>query len=123
MRNRRPEKGPLIMSIGVAIFVLVFAVIWTVTAAATVPFMALFGIFFVGFAIAQIIMIVSHASGKKHHSSFPDREEETENRYAKPQATANEKSAQRYCPSCGAKAGADFTFCSDCGRRLPDWHS
>ena len=119
MRNRKPEKGPLFMSIGVAVFVLIFAIFWTVMAARLAPFMAIFGIFFVGFAIAQIVMTINHASGKDRHSSF-DSPNQQENRYAKPQDPSNAKNtAQAYCPSCGAKVEADFVYCSECGRKLP----
>ena len=115
MRNRKPEKGPLFMSIGVAVFVLIFAIFWTVMAARLAPFMAIFGIFFVGFAIAQIVITINHASGKDSHTSF-DSPNEQENRYAKPQSNPE---SPTYCPSCGAKVEADFVYCSECGRKLP----
>ena len=119
MRNRKPEKGPLFMSIGVAVFVLIFAIFWTVMTARFAPFMAIFGIFFVGFAIAQIVMTIHHASGKEGRSSF-DSPNEQDNRYAKPQdSNATQHTAQAYCPSCGAKVEADFVYCSECGRKLP----
>lgn len=126
MRDRRPEKGPLYMSLAVSIFVLIFAIFWTVMATSmgmSGGIMAIFGIFFIGFAIARIVMTINHAQGKDRRPSFRDRTEDEvpENRYAKPQAPEpNQTAAQAYCPSCGAKVGADFTFCSECGRRLPD---
>ena len=117
MRNRRPEKGPFFFQMFMNIFVLVFAVIWTALVARGAPFMAIFGIFFIGFAIARIVMTVKYAA-EKDRRTFS---EEPENRYAKtetPSATRN--TSATYCPYCGAKVESDFAFCGECGRKLPD---
>ena len=119
MRNRRPEKGPLFMSIATSIFVLIFAIVWTAIAAHAAPFMAFFGIFFIGFAIARIVMTVNHATGRDRRISDDHSEEQVENRYAKPENTEQKNTAQAYCPSCGAKVGVDFLYCGECGRKLP----
>ena len=108
------------MSIGVAVFVLVFAIVWMVAAASMgAGIFAIFGVFFIGVAIAQIVAAINHATGKDSRS-FRKESPEQENRYAKPQdSNTTQNTAQAYCPSCGAKVGSDFVYCGECGRKLP----
>ena len=122
MRDRRPEKGPFYMNLAVSVFVLIFAVIWTITAASIGGgIIAIFGIFFIGFAIARIVMAINYANGKGRRSSFEERtDEQPENRYAKPQNTESTQTTAdppAYCPSCGAKVCRDHKFCNECGRK------
>ena len=113
MKNRKPDTGALIVGIATSIFVVFFGIIWTVVAAQAGWFMAIFGIFFVGFAVARLVLTLRHASGNKGAS----QDNSETNRYAKSQTP---KDTPFYCPSCGAKVGADFVYCGECGRKLPE---
>lgn len=120
MRDRKPQKGPVFMSAAVAVFALIFSIFWTVTAFTMgAGFFSIFGLFFAGFAVAQLVVTLRHASGTDNHSH--PKPPEVENRYAKPDPTTEAKTAAPvYCPSCGAKADADDKFCHECGRKLPE---
>ena len=119
MRNHKPEKGSLFFQILVSIFVLVFAVFWTVLAAQGAGFMAIFGVFFIVIAIFRIIMLYRHATGKdqKDASTFRTAEEQPFDRFDLGE-TAQETKATAYCPSCGAKVEKEDRYCHDCGRKL-----
>ena len=109
------------MSAAVAVFALIFSIIWTVTAFTIgAGIFSIFGLFFAGFAVAQLVVTLQHATGKDDRFR-PKPPPEVENRYAKPDPTVEtQQSVPAYCPSCGAKADADHKFCHECGRKLPE---
>lgn len=121
MRNNRPEKGPLFVQMLISIFVLVFAVFWTALAASGAGFMAIFGVFFIVIAIARMVMIWHHAAGKDRKNFSVSGNEEQFDRFdrrTESQEEPRSTTPSAYCPYCGAKVGADFTFCGECGRKL-----
>ena len=119
MRNHKPERGPLFFQILVSIFVLVFAVFWTVLAAQGAGFMAIFGIFFIVIAIFRIIMLYRYATctDQKDTSAFHSTEQPSFDRFDLGEQTQGEK-ITAYCPSCGAKVEKEDRYCGDCGRKL-----
>jgi len=121
MRNNRPDKGPLLVQMLLSIFVLVFAVFWTILAASGAGFMAIFGVFFIVIAIVRMVMLWRHATGRDRKDFSVSGNEEEFDRFDRgtetPKGTRS-NSDSAYCPYCGAKVGADFTFCGGCGRKL-----
>jgi xanthosine utilization system XapX-like protein len=113
----------------------VFGVIWTVGALSigAPPFFALFGLVFVGMAIAGAVYNFYNATNRNRMSTF---DVTTDVEEGDPIATAlghgrtaNQTSpgevSQRprkfpgeHCPFCGAKAGPDYDYCSKCGKDI-----
>lgn len=121
MRNNRPDKGPLFVQMLISIFVLVFAVFWTTLAASGAGFMAIFGVFFIVIAVARMVMLWRHAMGKDRKDFSASHGEEQFDRFDRgtdSQEEPRSTTSSAYCPYCGAKVGADFTFCGECGRKL-----
>ena len=133
MKHIKPGRGPSAMGAFGSIFAAVFGVIWTIAAVSMgAPwFFALFGVVFIGTAVVQAVYNYKNATGKHRYSAFDvvDSAEEPDpwdQRFGEgpddPAAgdAPRDGSALRYCPYCGAEVGEGFTFCAQCGRKLPD---
>ena len=143
MKHIKPGRGPSAMGAFGSIFAAVFGVIWTIAAVSMgAPwFFALFGVVFIGTAIVQAVYNYKNATGKHRYSEFDivDSAEEPDpwNRHfdapardpwesaggqaaSDPREAPAEGDSIRYCPYCGARLGEGFTFCAQCGRKLPD---
>ena len=129
MKHIKPGRGPSAMGAFGAVFSAVFGVIWTFAAVSIgAPwFFALFGVVFVGMAIAQAVYNYKNATGKHRYSEFDivDSAEEPDpwnQRFGPaPDAPADPpQDGLRYCPYCGAEVGDGFEYCAKCGRKLPD---
>jgi hypothetical protein len=113
----------------------VFGVIWTVGAMSmgAPPFFALFGLLFVVMAIAGVVYNFYNATSRNRMSTFDvttDREEMDPIADALGQRGTSRESRRgnsskgprqfpgEHCPFCGAKAGADFSFCPTCGKDI-----
>ena len=126
MRNHKPEKGPIIVQMLARICMLVFAIFWTVTAAAISAgngFFAVFGLLFIVIAAVRIVLIYRHATGKdqKDPSSFHTAEQQPFERFDLGEQAKNRQNTDKplsYCPSCGAKVEKEDRYCGDCGRKL-----
>ena len=110
----------------IGICVALFGVFWTVLAASGgAGIMVPFGIIFIIIAVVQVIYNFKNATGKNRYSQFDitDENEEPDPLNEKFGADGNYKRSEtggsRYGPYCGAKAGTDFEFCKECGRKLP----
>ncbi len=112
----------------IGVFVALFGVVWTFSAAAMGGgFIALFGVFFIALAIAVTVYNFRNATGKNRYSSFDITEDGEEpdplnERFHGSRETAfpsasNGKS--RFCPYCGAAVTGKFRFCNQCGKELP----
>ncbi|MBR5519701.1 MAG: zinc ribbon domain-containing protein [Clostridia bacterium] len=124
MKHIKPGRGPSMMGGIGAIAVGIFGVIWTIGAASMGGgLFALFGVVFVGMAIAMAVYNFKNATGKERYSAFDivdDTEEPDplQSRYGKtPPASAKRKN--KFCPWCGAKVDAEYEFCNECGKKLP----
>ena len=133
MRSIKPGRGPSGMNFIGSIIVIVFGIFWTIMAASMgAPiFFPIFGVIFVIAGIAQAVYHFRNATGKNRYSSFDivDSQEEPDPLDQQFGGDADTPvfrdippagAELRYCPYCGAKLGDGFTFCSQCGRKLPD---
>lgn len=132
MKSIKPGRGPSMMGGIAGIAVAIFGVIWTITAASSgaPPFFAIFGIFFVIFALIGAVYNLRNATGKNRHSTFDivDAKEEPDpwnvrasGGYQSDAANTEANSdAFSFCPYCGEKLlDAEFEFCPKCGKKLP----
>lgn len=126
MKSVKPGRGPSMMGGIIGICVALFGVFWTVLAASGgAGIMVPFGIIFIVIAVVQVIYNFKNATGKNRYSQFDitDENEEPDPLNEKFGDEGNYKRTEtggsRYCPYCGAKAGTDFEFCNECGRKLP----
>jgi len=135
MYSVKPGRGPSLMGGVGGVVAAVFGVIWTVGAMSmgAPPFFALFGLLFVGMAIAGVVYNFYNATSRNRMSTFDvttDNEErdpianalghDREPRQS-PQGGSSKGPRQfpgEHCPFCGAKAGPDFDFCPKCGKDI-----
>lgn len=135
MYSIKPGRGPSLMGGIVGIVVAVFGVVWTVGAMSmgAPPFFALFGLAFVGIAIAGVVYNLYNATSRNRMSSFDvttDREEQDPIAGALGHGEPPRKSPPKsppaqprkfpgdHCPFCGAKVAVDFDYCPQCGKDI-----
>lgn len=135
MYSVKPGRGPSLMGGVAGIAVAVGGVIWTVFAMSigAPPFFALFGLLFVGVAIAGVVYNLYNATSPDRMSTFDVTTDDEEGDLIAralghggptpeaPQDGSREgprKFPGEHCPYCGAKAGPDFDFCPKCGRDI-----
>lgn len=128
MKSVKPGRGPSMMSGVIGVFVALFGVVWTFSAAAMGGgFIALFGVFFILMAAAITVYNFRNAVGKNRYSSFDITEDGEEpdplnERFRGSQEAASpaaSKGKSRFCPYCGTAVTGEFRFCSQCGKELP----
>ena len=105
-KQRKAGKN---MTIGMAVFQIVFAVFWClVVAGMRVWFMLLFGLAFLGFSIYRLVILLqlSREDQKPPRPTDP---------WEQPAPTAKNEG---YCPYCGAAVEGKFAYCPSCGRKL-----
>ena len=128
MKSVKPGRGPSMMSGISGIFVAIFGVIGIAVAVniGAPFFFPLFGVVFVILAVVQVIYDFQNATGKNRHSVFDivDENEEPDpwapdcNPPSSPAPA--QPAAARYCPYCGAPTEDGFSFCTKCGKKLPE---
>jgi hypothetical protein len=135
MYSVKPGRGPSLMGGVGGIAAAVFGIIWTGAALSMgAPiFFALFGLVFVGMAIAGAIYNFYNATNRDRMSTFDvttDAEEgdpiATALGYGKsPHLASSGETPQgvrkfpgEHCPFCGAKAGPEFNYCPKCGKDI-----
>lgn len=138
MRSIKPGRGPSAMGAFGSVAVGVFGVFWTIMAAnmGAPPFFVLFGVVFIGIAVAQAIYHWKNATGKNRMSLYDitdaDSEPDPLNRYLGNDARHSARGVQgpdrfdrrqaagSYCPYCGREAADQaYRFCPGCGKALP----
>lgn len=145
MRSIKPGRGPSMMSGVVGIFIALFGVFWTLTAASMgAGIMVPFGLIFIGIAVVSVIYNFKNATSKNRYSSFDitDGNEEPDplnqrygqqysydqqygynqpdcgqkyDAYGRPEEDVDSS----FCPYCGNPVDGDFEFCNKCGKKLP----
>ncbi len=127
MKHIKPGRAPSMMSGVVGIFMIGFGVLWTVIVAQSGGgIFALFGVLWTCVAIAMTIYNFKNATGKNRYSAYDitDAHEEPDplnQRFGDPQTNAPKPNDtdNRFCPYCGTAVDRDFTFCNNCGKKLP----
>ncbi|MBQ7943220.1 MAG: zinc ribbon domain-containing protein [Lachnospiraceae bacterium] len=130
MKSIKPGRGPSMMGGVTGIFMIGFGVIWTLGAAQMSPLFALFGVLWTGIAIAQTVYNFKNATSKNRYSSFDITEGDEEpdplnvrfGEWTEEQDTYKADAPtgdSKFCPYCGTKVEADYTFCNECGKKLP----
>ena len=129
MKSIKPGRAPSKLGFIAGICAAVFGIVWILIAwNMQSGLMVLFGIVFVGFAIALAIVNYRNAHNENRYSLYDITGEGEEpdplNERIKPASQAQPQdpapSATRaYCPYCGAKTAPDHNFCQSCGKRLP----
>ena len=105
-KQRRAGKN---MTIGMAVFQIVFAVIWClVVASMQVWVMLLFGLVFLGAAIYRLVILLQMTRG----DNKPPRPGDP---WEQPRPAGK---TGHFCPYCGAAVEGKFTYCPSCGRKL-----
>lgn len=132
MKSIKRGRGPSMMDGVISVAMAVFGLIWMAAAAGMGGgFFALFGLVFVGIAVVQAVYAFSNATRKERFSEYDITSENEEsdplNSYFGRAAEetyqdAKDDEAEQdsvFCPFCGAKAGKDYVYCNQCGRKLP----
>jgi hypothetical protein len=135
MYSVKPGRGPSLVGGVAGMIAAVFGVFWifAATSIGAPPFFALFGVVFIGMAIAISISSFYNATSRNRMSAF-DVTTETEEgdpiaqalghsrtQRQTPQSTASEgvrKYPGDHCPFCGVKVEADFDYCPKCGKDI-----
>ena len=133
MKSIKRGRGPSLMDGLMGLAVGVFGVIWTLGAGVmgAGPVFVLFGILFVCIAIGQAVYSFSNATRKNRFSEYDlvSENEEADPLNARFGAEMRTEcmtdepddavAQSAFCPYCGAKAGNDFEYCNQCGKKLP----
>ena len=107
----KQRKAGKHMTIGMAVFQIVFAVIWCLLVAAMrVWIMLLFGLVFLIAAIYRLVILLQMTREDKKPPRPRDPWEQP--RQNPPEASGS------FCPYCGAAVEGKFAYCPSCGRKL-----
>lgn len=125
MRSIKPGRGPSRMNGVSSIFVAVFGIIWTISAASMgAPFFfLLFGLVFIGIAVYQAIYHFKNANSPQRHSivDIVDANEEPDplnQPFSSAEAPLASGEMPLYCSHCGRKLPENANFCPGCGKKL-----
>ena len=116
MKSVKQGRGPSFMTGIACVAVAVFGVIWTVSASSmgAPPAFALFGLVFIGLAIAGAVYSF-HSATAKNRPSVLDIVDENE----EPDPLNQRFGEKRFCTYCGAALPESARFCPGCGKELP----
>ena len=128
MKSVKPGRGPSMMGGFGGILAAIFGLFWIGGAAnigAPAPFL-MFGVVFVVVALVNAVYNFYNAAGENRFSEYditedgeePDPLEKRQNHTVSLMKDPAETEGDGFCPYCGAKTGADYTFCRKCGKKL-----
>lgn len=129
MKSVKPGRGPSMMGGIIGILAAIGGVVWIWGAAsmgAPVPFL-MFGVVFVVIVLVNTVYSFNNAAGENRFSEYditedgeePDPLEKRQNQAVSlAKDSAAETNEGGFCPYCGAKTAADYTFCRKCGKKL-----
>lgn len=109
-KERKAAKN---MTVGSAIFGIVFLVIWTAIAPS---FMKLFGLGGLAMMVYRLYVLLQLSKEKEE---TPSKELDPWDRPAIEQPPREASGSNEFCSYCGQKVEDSFDFCPKCGRRLP----
>ena len=146
MKSIKPGRGPSMMSGVASIGAAIFGLIWTIAAASMGGgLFALFGLIFIGMAVASGVYNFKNATSENRYSTYDivDDTEETDpfnerfgrktdgssdfDHYAdgtprfSSEAVSDNRpaAANAFCPYCGNAVEKNFIYCNNCGKELP----
>ena len=125
MKSIKPGRGPSMRGGIAGIFAIAFGIFWTIMAGRMFFPMAIFGLFFIAIAVINTVRSFKNATGENRESMYDivDSEEELdpyEKRFGKRTEVTEQKTHDGgFCPYCGAKAEKEYTYCANCGKKLP----
>lgn len=122
MKSIKRGRGPSQLGGVMSIFAALFGIVWMIAAANISGIFALFGLFFVGMAIASAVYNFRNASGENRMSLYDivDSEEEPDPLAPQSEQTQrNSRQAFAFCPYCGEKLSETFSYCPKCGKKMP----
>ena len=147
MKSIKPGRGPSMMSGVASIGAAIFGLIWTIAAASMGGgLFALFGLIFIGMAVASGVYNFKNATSENRYSTYDivDSTEETDPfneqfgnsagvsatldhyadgtpRFSDDTVTGTKvvAASNSFCPYCGNEVEKDFIFCNNCGKELP----
>ncbi len=131
MRSIKPGRGPSAMGAMGSVFAIIFGIFWTIMAGSMgAPiFFPIFGVFFIGMGVVQLIYHLKNATGKNRMSIY-DITDDGEEEDPLEEVFGIERSDERsrvdlgsgerfaYCPYCGHKLDNLYRFCPACGKPL-----
>lgn len=134
MKSVKPGRGPSAMGAVGSVISVIFGIAWTAMAASmgAPAIFPVFGVLFIIIGIVQAIYNWKNATGKNRFSAFDitDSTEESDpmqELFGSPERgersfAERERDSERrgrFCPYCGAAVQQDYTFCKECGKKLP----
>ena len=122
MYSVKPGRGPSAAGVVGGIIAAIFGVGWTIGAASIgAPwFFCLFGVFFVGVAIASCFYNFHNATSPNRFSSFDivPSAAEPDPLDRRRDAVATAAHAGAFCSYCGTGLSSEFQFCPKCGKAV-----
>ncbi len=125
MKSVKQGREPSFISGVVGIAAALFGLFWTYTVFSNGGGMfGLFGLIFVVIGILNSVRGFRNAFSKNRTSEydFVDESEEPDpwnERFGNSEHSDFPKGSS-FCPYCGNDVESDYTFCNNCGRKLPD---
>lgn len=132
MRSIKPGRGPSAMGAMGSVIAIIFGIFWTIMASSMgAPiFFPIFGVFFIGVGVVQLIYHFKNATGKNRMSIVDITEDGEEGdpldqyfakeRYERPEQEPRAEKDKRFafCPYCGEALDKSYRFCPSCGKAL-----
>ena len=129
MKSIKRGRGPSMMDGIGNVFMAIFGVLWMCAAGSIGGgFFALFGLVFVGIAIANAVYSFRNATREERYSEYDITEGHEEPdplnaRFGSQQVNEfvnqNDGVESVYCPYCGTKVEKGYVYCNKCGKKLP----